>query len=92
MSSREINLYLEDMIDASVDILDFTREAHTAEDLTNDRRTYLAVVRCLEILDEAARQVPQGFKDKHSEIPWREISSLHNIIAHEYFGLDQEIL
>ena len=65
---------------------------HQADDLANDRRTFLAVVRCLEILGEAARQVPQGFKDKHDEIPWREISSLRNIIAHEYFGLDQEIL
>lgn len=92
MSSREVTVYLEDMTSACSDILDFTRGFSSSSELTKDRRTFLAVVRCLEILGEAARQVPQEFKDKHEEIPWREISSLRNIIAHEYFGLDQEIL
>jgi uncharacterized protein with HEPN domain len=92
MSSREVTLYLEDMITGCADILEFTHGISSANELTTDRRTFLAVVRCLEIIGEASRQVPQEFKDNHGEIPWREISSLRNIIAHEYFGLDQEIL
>ena len=64
----------------------------TATELQDDRRTYLAVVRCLEIIGEAARQMPKSFKEKHPEFPWRETMSLRNVIAHEYFGLDIDII
>ena len=55
-------------------------------------RTFLAVVRSLEVIGEAARQMPKSFKEKHPEIPWREAASLRNVIAHEYFGLDIDII
>ena len=36
--------------------------------------------------------MPRGFKSEHPEISWREVASLRNVIAHEYFGLDNEII
>jgi uncharacterized protein with HEPN domain len=92
MSSRDYRLYLEDMQQACEDILQFTRDTHSAQELENDRRTLLAVIRSLEVLGEASRQISRGFKEKHPEIPWREIGDLRNIIAHEYFGLDLDII
>jgi len=92
MSSRSPKLYVDDIIQACQDILDFTKKTPDAEELEKDRRTFLAVVRSLEIIGEAARQMPRSFKEKHPEIPWREIASLRNVIAHEYFGLDKTIL
>ena len=44
------------------------------------------------MIGEAARQMPHSFREKHPEIPWRELASLRNVIAHEYFGLDNTIL
>jgi uncharacterized protein with HEPN domain len=92
MSSRSPNLYIDDVLQACEEILDFTRKLHNADELGKDRRTYLAVVRSLEVVGEAARQMPRGFKSEHPEIPWREVASLRNVIAHEYFGLDNEII
>ena len=92
MSSRNPSLYLQDMLQACDDILNFTQDIKTAQELQNDRRTFLAVIRSLEVLGEAARQMPKSFRDKHSEIPWREIASFRNVIAHEYFGLDMDII
>ena len=92
MSSRSPKLYIDDILQACHDILDFTKEMSGAEGLGKDRRTYLAVVRSLEIIGEAARQMPRDFKSEHPEIPWREVASLRNVIAHEYFGLDNEII
>ena len=92
MSSRSSKLYADDILQACQDILDFTRTTHNADDLEEDRRTFLAVIRSLEVIGEAARQMPRSFREKHSEIPWREIASLRNVIAHEYFGLDNTIL
>jgi uncharacterized protein with HEPN domain len=92
MSSRNPKLNVDDIVQACQDILDFTKATADAEGLEKDRRTFLAVVRSLEIIGEAGRQMPRSFKEKHPEIPWREIASLRNVIAHEYFGLDKTIL
>ena len=92
MSSRKPDLYLDDIQQACDDILNFTRSMTSANELQDDRRTFLAVVRCLEIIGEAARQMPKSFREKHPEFPWRETASLRNVIAHEYFGLDIDII
>ena len=92
MSSRNANLYLQDILQACNDILNFTQGMNSAAELQNDRRTFLAVIHSLEIIGEAARQMPKSFKEKHSDFPWRETASLRNVIAHEYFGLDIEII
>ncbi|HEX7540617.1 MAG TPA: DUF86 domain-containing protein [Anaerolineales bacterium] len=92
MSSRSPKLYVDDILQACQDILDFTHGLRNADKLEEDRRTFLAIVRSPEVIGEAARQMPRSFREKHPEIPWREITSLRNVIAHEYFGLDNTIL
>ncbi len=92
MSSRSPKLYIQDILQACEDILNFTQAMHSADELQNDRRTFLAVIHSIEIIGEAARQTPKSFKEKHPEIPWRETIGLRNVIAHEYFGLDNEII
>ena len=77
---------------ACEDIQNFTLDMNSPDDLQNDRRTFLAVIHSIQIVGEAARQMPKNFREKHSEIPWREIVGLRNVIAHEYFGLDSEII
>jgi len=64
----------------------------SAADLQSDRCTFLAVIHSLQILGEAARQMPKSFKEKHPDLPWRETAGLRNVIAHEYFGLDIDII
>jgi uncharacterized protein with HEPN domain len=44
------------------------------------------------VIGEAARQTPRSFREKHPEIPWWEVAGLRNVIAHEYFGLNNTIL
>jgi uncharacterized protein with HEPN domain len=92
MSSRSPKLYVQDILQACDDILNFTRSIHSAGDLQNDRRTFLAVIHSIQVIGEAARQTPKVFREKHLEIPWRETVTLRNVIAHEYFGLDNEII
>jgi uncharacterized protein with HEPN domain len=92
MSSRDPRLYIEDIRQACDDIISFTTGFKSANDLKHDRRTLLAVIHSLEIIGEAARQTPRAFREAHPEIPWRETASLRNVIAHEYFGLDIEII
>ncbi len=48
------------------------------------------VVRQMEIIGEAARAIPQDFKELHPEIPWRQIVAMRNIIAHIYFDINAD--
>ena len=50
------------------------------------------VVRNLEIIGEAAKNVPPQIKARHPEIEWRKIAGLRDILAHEYFGVDIEVV
>jgi uncharacterized protein with HEPN domain len=72
--------------------MNFTQAMKSSDELPKDRRTFLAVIRSLEVIGEAARQMPKRFRESHPEIPWREAIGLRNVIAHEYFGLENEIL
>ena len=58
----------------------------------NDRKTIDAVIRNLEIIGEAATHVPSDQQDKYQEIPWLQMKGMRNILVHEYFGIDVEVL
>lgn len=51
-----------------------------------------AVTKKLENIGEAARHLPQDFKDKNSHIPWRDAADMRNFLIHEYFGIDENEL
>ena len=87
MSNREIQLLLEDMLEAAEKILSYT-SGMSFDDFTNDDKTIDAVVRNFEIIGEAANRVPDNFKSDHPEIEWRRMTGLRNRIIHEYFGIN----
>ena len=57
-----------------------------------DLRTYLAVVRCLEVVSEATRRLPLEFKNRRPEIDWRNIASYGNVYRHEYESVDPRLV
>jgi uncharacterized protein with HEPN domain len=89
--SRDYRLYLDD-IQASVEkILRYTRGL-SFDAFVEDNKTFDAVVLNLEIIGEAAKNVPDSVKSKYPEVDWRRIAGLRDIIAHGYFGLNEHIL
>jgi uncharacterized protein with HEPN domain len=56
----------------------------TLQMFADDRRTLYAVTRCLEIISEASRRLPDSVKQRHPEIPWRAIAGAGNIYRHDY--------
>ncbi|MGB2768363.1 MAG: DUF86 domain-containing protein, partial [Candidatus Zixiibacteriota bacterium] len=51
-----------------------------------------AVIRNLEIIGEAARNLPEAVRNGHPDIPWKRMIGLRNIAVHEYFGVDLSII
>jgi uncharacterized protein with HEPN domain len=54
------------------------------EAFCEDLRTFYAVTRCLEIISEASRRLPDDLKARHSAIAWREMAGAGNVYRHDY--------
>ena len=91
MSRREAELYLED-IKSSIEKIEEYIDGIDFENFSKDAKTIDAVVRNLEIIGEAANNLPEEIKSQNPEIPWKEAVGMRNKVAHEYFGVDDEIL
>jgi uncharacterized protein with HEPN domain len=50
------------------------------------------IVHHILIIGEASRGVSSDFRDRHPEIPWHEIVGMRNVLVHQYFGIDREIV
>jgi uncharacterized protein with HEPN domain len=64
----------------------------TKIDIYDDPMFRFAIERQLEIIGEAANHISIDFKTKHPEIEWRKIVAFRNFVAHEYFGIDLELV
>lgn len=69
----------------------FTKDL-SREEFHKSAKTQYAVLRGLEIIGEAARNLPEDFKARHGDIPWEDIAGMRNRIIHEYFGVDLEVV
>jgi uncharacterized protein with HEPN domain len=58
------------------------------DEFRNDVKTNYAVIRCLEIIGEASKNIPAALRNKYSEIPWKTIIGTRNVIVHEYADVD----
>ena len=88
---RDYKIYLEDISEAIGKILKYT-EKMSAEEFGKDAKTVDAVIRNLEIMGEAIKKVPDEIRAKDPAIDWRRISGLRDILIHEYFGIDDQIV
>lgn len=62
------------------------------EQFDKDIKLQDAVIRRIEIIGEAAKNISEEFKEKHVKIPWHEIVGIRNIIIHEYFDINNDIV
>ena len=91
MPKRSPRLLLEDILMAIAKIERYVRGLDEAGFLDDDK-TADAVVRNLEIIGEASRQLPETYRDAHTDIPWHNMAGLRNRIVHDYIGIDLQML
>lgn len=88
---RDPRLYIDDILEAIKKIEKYAKGL-TFEELKENDLVIDGVVRNLEIIGEAAKNIPASVKQKYPDIEWKKISGLRDILAHEYFGVDLEVV
>jgi uncharacterized protein with HEPN domain len=75
--------FLEDIL-RHIDLAETFVEGSTYEAFEKDTLRIYAVTRCLEIISEASRRLPDEFKSRHPQIAWREMAGAGNVYRHSY--------
>lgn len=83
--------YLRDMIQMMDKIAAFIQglefKAFAADD-----KTYLAVVRAIEVIGEAAKNIPSTVTRRYPNVPWKKMAGMRDRLIHAYFGTDAKIV
>jgi len=87
--SRDESLYFADIQESCEKVLRFTK-GMTYKDFVHDDLHFDAVLRNLEIIGEAVKNISEETRQKYPNVKWRKIAGFRDIVAHEYFGINDE--
>lgn len=88
---RDYKSSLQDVLEAIANVEEFVGNM-SVEALKADKKTLHAVVRNLEVIGEAVKNVPSEIRNKYPLTPWSRIAGLRDILIHHYFGIDGDIV
>ncbi len=88
---RTLQLFLDDMDNAIHRVLDFIQDM-SYEEFLQDVKTQDAVLRNIQVLGDAATNIPPEICQRYKDIDWKYIIGMRNLITHRYFDVDMWIL
>ncbi len=88
---REHSFFLKDIAEACKHIQEFTK-GMDFEAFLKDEKTSSAVIRKIEIIGEAAKNIPESLRKKYSHIPWKQMAGMRDILIHSYFKIDYNLV
>ena len=83
---QEVGDYLEDIVDAMDKAIEFVAEM-SYDEFIQDDKTVFAVIRALEVIGEAVKNISQEYKRKYPEIPWKDMAGMRDKLIQEYHGV-----
>lgn len=87
---KDPKIFVEHILESVARIEEYTKGI-TKTDFLVSGKIQDAVIRRIEVIGEAVKNIPDEIKGKYPDIPWREIAGMRDILIHEYFGVDLEL-
>ena len=80
---------LQHILDAINNIFELTKDTST-EALSANKMQFYGIVKCIEIIGEAAYFVTKSFRNKHKETPWEQIIRMRHVLVHDYYRIKED--
>ncbi|MFW9878733.1 MAG: DUF86 domain-containing protein [Candidatus Thorarchaeota archaeon] len=84
---KNISIFLDHILE-SIKLIEEYIEGKNKTDFLESNKLQDSIIRRLEVIGEAIKNIPNEFKEKYKQIPWREITGMRDILIHQYFGVD----
>lgn len=88
---KDPKIFLKHILESIEEIEKYTTGV-SGDKFFRDSQMQDAVIRRLEIIGEAVKNLPLAFRKKHVHIPWKEMGGMRDILIHEYFGVDIDLV
>ncbi len=83
-------IFLDHILEC-IDLIGEYTKGKTMEEFLTSRNFQDAVIRRIEIIGEAVKNIPQEIRKTYPQIPWKQIAAMRDIITHEYWGIDLKL-
>jgi uncharacterized protein with HEPN domain len=91
MTQRDIRDYLQDILN-SIDLAESFIANMNFDEFQTDTKTTFAVIRALEIIGEATKNIPTATREQYPTIPWKGFTGMRDKLIHAYFGVNLEVV
>jgi uncharacterized protein with HEPN domain len=89
--SKAVLIYIEHIVSSIEDILDYTKQMNEKEFL-EQKMVQDAVVRKLEIIGEAEKNIPSSFREEFPHLPWKKMAGMRDKLIHNYISVDNKLI
>lgn len=85
--TKNYSIFIQHIFNCIQIINEYTK-GMSKEDFLNNKLVEDAVIRNFEIIGEAAKNIPENFRQKYADIPWEKMEGMRYKLIHDYFGVD----